>query len=89
MSLTSHAWGANGHNLRNLTLEFPLGVLCVVSGVSGSGKSTLVQKTLYPALCRRMRKDAPKPCAYDDVLGDGQLDDVLLVDQSPIGRSPR
>ena len=90
---TNYGWirlaGANGHNLKNLTLEFPLGVLCVVSGVSGSGKSTLVQKTLYPALCRRMRKDAPKPCAYDDVLGDGQLDDVLLVDQSPIGRSPR
>ena len=90
---TNYGWirlsGAKGHNLKDLALEFPLGVLCVVSGVSGSGKSTLVQKTLYPALCRRMRKDAPKPCAYDDVLGDGQLDDVQLVDQSPIGRSPR
>ena len=64
-------------------------MLCLVTGVSGSGKSTLVQDTLYPALCRRMRKDAPKPLDYDDVFGDGQLDDVILVDQSPIGRSPR
>ncbi|MCG8583253.1 MAG: ATP-binding cassette domain-containing protein, partial [Pirellulales bacterium] len=90
---TNFGWirlaGARGHNLTDLTVEFPLGVLCVVSGVSGSGKSTLVQQTLYPALCRRMRKETSKPCEYDDVLGDGQLDDVLLVDQSPIGRSPR
>jgi excinuclease ABC subunit A len=90
---TNYGWirlaGARGHNLQNLTVEFPLGVLCVISGVSGSGKSTLVQHTLYPALCRRMRKDSAKPSEYDDVLGDGQLDDVLLVDQSPIGRSPR
>ena len=64
-------------------------MLCLVTGVSGSGKSTLVQDTLYPALCRRLRKDAPKPYPYDDVFGDGQLDDVIMVDQSPIGRSPR
>ena len=64
-------------------------MLCLVTGVSGSGKSTLVQDTLYPALCRRLRKDAPKPYPYDDVFGDGQIDDVILVDQSPIGRSPR
>jgi excinuclease ABC subunit A len=88
-----HGWirlaGARGNNLQNVTVEFPLGVLCLVTGVSGSGKSTLVQDTLYPALCRRMRKDAPKPLPYDDIYGDGQLDDVILVDQSPIGRSPR
>ena len=78
-----------GNNLQNVTVEFPLGVLCLVTGVSGSGKSTLVQDTLYPALCRRLRKDAPKPCPHDDVFGDGQLDDVIMVDQSPIGRSPR
>ncbi len=81
--------GARGNNLRDLTVEFPLGVLCLVTGVSGSGKSTLVNQTLYPALCRRLRKEATKPLDCDDVIGDGQLDDVLLVDQSPIGRSPR
>ncbi len=89
----SHGWirlaGARGNNLANVTVEFPLGVLCVVTGVSGSGKSTLVQDTLFPALCRRLRKEAPKPYAYDDVYGDGQIDDVIMVDQSPIGRSPR
>ncbi|MHB8901369.1 MAG: excinuclease ABC subunit UvrA [Thermoguttaceae bacterium] len=88
-----HGWvrlaGARGNNLQNLTVEFPLGVLCLVTGVSGSGKSTLVQGTLYPALCRRLRKDAEKPYDFDDVFGDGQIDDVIMVDQSPIGRSPR
>lgn len=89
----NHGWirlaGARGNNLRNLTVEFPLGMLCLVTGVSGSGKSTLIEGTLYPALCRRLRKDAPKPYEYDDVFGDGQIDDVIMVDQSPIGRSPR
>jgi excinuclease ABC subunit A len=89
----NHGWirlaGARGNNLKNVTVEIPLGVLCLVTGVSGSGKSSLVQDTLYPALCRRIRKDAPKPYPHDDVFGDGQLDDVIMVDQSPIGRSPR
>jgi excinuclease ABC subunit A len=88
-----HGWirlaGARGNNLKNVTIEFPLGVLCLVTGVSGAGKSTLVQDTLYPALCRRMRKEAAKPLEFDDVFGDGQVEDVILVDQSPIGRSPR
>ena len=78
-----------GNNLKNITVEFPLGVLCLVTGVSGAGKSTLVQDTLYRALCRRMRRKRPRRCRYDDVFGDGQIDDVMLVDQSPIGRSPR
>lgn len=81
--------GARGNNLKNLSVEFPLGVLCLVTGVSGAGKSTLVQDTLYGALCRRKRKNSPKPLPYQDVYGDGQIDDVILVDQSPIGRSPR
>jgi excinuclease ABC subunit A len=89
----NHGWirlaGARGNNLQNVTVEFPLGVLCLVTGVSGSGKSTLVKDTLYPALRRRMRQEAPKPRDFDDVFGDGQLEEVLLVDQSPIGRSPR
>jgi excinuclease ABC subunit A len=81
--------GARGNNLKNITVEFPLGMLCLVTGVSGSGKSTLVEDTLYPALCRRLHKDAPEPLPCDDVFGDGQIDDVILVDQNPIGRSPR
>ncbi len=89
----SHGWirlaGARGNNLQNVTVEFPLGVLALVTGVSGSGKSTLVEDTLYPALRLRKRESAPKPAPYDDVFGDGQIDDVVLVDQSPIGRSPR
>lgn len=88
-----HGWirlvGARGNNLKNVTAAFPLGVLCLVTGVSGAGKSTLVQDTLYPALCRRKRKEAGKPLPLDDCLGDGQIDDLILVDQSPIGRSPR
>ncbi|MCE9527703.1 MAG: excinuclease ABC subunit UvrA [Planctomycetales bacterium] len=81
--------GARGHNLKNLSLDFPLGVLCLVTGVSGAGKSSLVQETLYGALCRRKKKDCDEPLPYDDVFGDGQIDDVVLMDQSPIGRSPR
>ena len=86
--------GARGRNLRNVNVEFPLGVMCVVTGVSGAGKSSLVARTLYPALVRRLHKDTdpatfPEPLECDDVLGVGQLDDVVLVDQSPIGRSPR
>ena len=88
-----HGWmrlaGARGHNLQNITVEFPLGMLCMVTGVSGAGKSTLVEQTLYPAICRRLGKDAPQPLDYDDVFGDGQIDDCMLIDQSPIGRSPR
>jgi excinuclease ABC subunit A len=81
--------GASGNNLQNISVEFPLGVLCLVTGVSGSGKSTLVGDTLYPALCRRKRKDAAKSLPFTDVFGDGQIDDVIMIDQSPIGRSPR
>jgi excinuclease ABC subunit A len=86
--------GARGNNLQNVTVEFPLGVLCLVTGVSGAGKSTLVDKTLYPAIARRVKKsddpaDFDQPLAYDDVLGLGQIEDVILIDQSPIGRSPR
>lgn len=88
-----HGWirlaGARGNNLKNITVEFPLGVMCLVTGVSGSGKSTLIEDTLYPALRRRMRLEATKPSPYDDIYGDGQLEDCILVDQSPIGRSPR
>ncbi len=89
----NHGWirlkGATGNNLQGEEIEFPLGVLCLVTGVSGAGKSSLVEHTLYPALCRRKGKDSPKAYPYEEVFGDGQLDDVMLIDQSPIGRSPR
>ena len=91
--MPNHGWirltGSRGNNLKNVTVEFPLGMLCVVTGVSGSGKSTLVQDTLYPALCRRLGIAAPRPAEFDDVFGDGQINDVQMVDQDPIGRSPR
>jgi excinuclease ABC subunit A len=86
--------GARGNNLQNITVEFPLGVLCLVTGVSGAGKSTLVNQTLHQAVARQLRKDSdpatlPQPLDCDDVLGVGQLEDVVHVDQTPIGRSPR
>ena len=86
-----HLHGATGNNLQNMDVSFPLGCLCVVSGVSGSGKSTLVEKTLYPALCQRLHQhdSGLKPLPFREILGAGQVDDVILVDQSPIGRSPR
>jgi excinuclease ABC subunit A len=90
---TNHGWlrlvGARGNNLQNITVEFPLGVLCVVTGISGAGKSTLVQQTLFPAVAQRLRLETDKPADYDDVLGVGQIEDALRVDQSPIGRTPR
>jgi excinuclease ABC subunit A len=89
--------GARGNNLQNLTVEFPLGVLCLVTGVSGAGKSTLVQKTLFPALAAQLAKKKKEDDSavgkdaleFDDVFGAGQLEDVVLIDQTPIGRSPR
>lgn len=82
--------GATGHNLKNIHAIFPLGVLCLVTGVSGSGKSTLIEETLYPALARqRGNTSVSAPLPYDRILGSEQIDDVILVDQLPIGRSPR
>lgn len=78
-----------GNNLKEIDAEFPLGLFCVVTGVSGSGKSSLVQDTLYPALMNRFASQHLKCLPFDSVLGCGQIDDCILVDQSPIGRSPR
>ena len=90
---TEQGWlrliGASGNNLQNVTAEFPLGVLCVVSGVSGAGKSTLVEQTLFPAVARGLRLEGDQPLPHEDLLGAGQLEDAILVDQSPIGRTPR
>src|SRR5205823_2142893 len=83
--------GARAHHLKDLTVEFPLGVLCVVSGVSGAGKSTLIQETLYPALLRRKKLKGPpvELPPETDVIGAGQLGDVVLMDQTPLARTAR
>lgn len=81
--------GASGHNLQNVDAEFPLGCLCVVTGVSGAGKSSLVRETLYGAICERKQQSSDPPLPFGDVFGDSQIDDVVLVDHSPIGRSAR
>ncbi|MCC6421820.1 MAG: excinuclease ABC subunit UvrA [Gemmataceae bacterium] len=80
---------AQTHNLKDLTVEFPLGVLCVVTGVSGAGKSALVQETLYPALRGRLGKKGERGSAPAEVLGAGALGDVVLMDQAPLGRTAR
>ncbi|MHC5540068.1 excinuclease ABC subunit UvrA, partial [Singulisphaera rosea] len=81
--------GARGHNLKNLDVSFPLGVLCVVTGVSGAGKSTLVEETLYPSLRRRLGNEALPAAQHTELTGTSAIEDCILVDQSPIGRSGR
>jgi len=81
--------GARGNNLQGVDVAFPLSLMCLVTGVSGAGKTTLVQQTLYPAVARALQIDADKPAPFDEILGASQVEDVVLVDQSPIGRTPR
>jgi excinuclease ABC subunit A len=81
--------GCRGNNLQNVDVDFPLGVLCLVTGVSGSGKSSLVQDTLYGAIANRLTSSHHQVLSYDSLLGLGNLDDCLSVDQSPVSRSPR
>ncbi len=81
--------GACGHNLQHIDVDFPLGVLCLVTGVSGSGKSSLVQDTLYGAIRQRKCGDNLKPLPFESITGLSQIDDCMLIDQSPISRSPR
>lgn len=81
--------GATGNNLKNVNLEIPLGKLVVVTGVSGSGKSTLITETLYPILSQHLYRSEQNPLPYKKVEGLENLDKVIEVDQSPIGRTPR
>jgi excinuclease ABC subunit A len=81
--------GASSHNLKNLTAQFPLNVMTVVTGVSGSGKSTLVNDTLYRALARELYGSREKPGAHKGIQGFENVDKAVRIDQSPIGRTPR
>lgn len=81
--------GATGHNLRNLTVAFPLGKLIVVSGVSGSGKSSLITGTLYPILNKHFFRAKATPLPFKKIEGLEHIDKVIEIDQSPIGRTPR
>ena len=81
--------GARGNNLKGIDVEFPLGKFICVTGISGSGKSTLVNETLRPILSRQLYRSLDQPLPYDSIEGAEHVDKLVVVDQSPIGRSPR
>ena len=81
--------GARGNNLKNLEVKFPLEKLIVVTGVSGSGKSTLISRTLYPILNNKINRSVLKYEDYDNIEGISNIDKIILINQSPIGRTPR
>lgn len=81
--------GATGNNLKNVSVEFPLGKMICVTGVSGSGKSTLINETLYPILNAHIYRGVKKPMPYQKIEGLEHVDKVIDIDQSPIGRTPR
>ncbi len=81
--------GARQNNLKNINVKFPLGVMTCVTGVSGSGKSSLVNEILYKRLARELNRAKMKPGDHDTILGTENLDKIINIDQSPIGRSPR
>jgi excinuclease ABC subunit A len=81
--------GACGHNLQNVTASFPLGTLICITGVSGSGKSSLINHTLYPALSQHLYNSLQDPLPFSSIEGLKDIDKVISVDQSPIGRTPR
>lgn len=87
--LTLSLKGAKGHNLKNVSIDIPLGKLVLVTGVSGSGKSSLITNTLYPILNHHFFRAKAKPLPYDKIEGLEHVDKVIEIDQSPIGRTPR
>lgn len=82
-------YGAKGNNLKNVTVDFPLGKMICVTGVSGSGKSTIVNDTLRPIISRELYNSFDQPLSYDKIEGIENIDKLVVVDQSPIGRTPR
>ena len=86
---TLKLYGAKGNNLKNIDVEIPLGVMTVVTGVSGSGKSTLINQTLFPILFNELNKGKLYPLEYKKIEGIENLDKVIDIDQTPIGRTPR
>ena len=86
---TIQLFGANGNNLQSVDVEIPLGILTCVTGVSGSGKSTLINGTLYPILNHAIFRAVAKPQPYQRIEGIEQIDKIIDIDQSPIGRTPR
>ena len=87
--LTLGVRGARGNNLKNVDVDFPLGMLIGVSGVSGSGKSSLINETLMPVLKNKFYNAKLQPLPYDEVVGIRNIDKLIEIDQSPIGRTPR
>ena len=87
--LTLGLRGARGNNLKNVDIDFPLGMFVGVSGVSGSGKSSLINETLMPILKNRFYNAKLQPLPYDDIVGAENVDKLIEIDQSPIGRTPR
>ena len=81
--------GCTENNLKNVTAEIPFGTLTVVTGVSGSGKSTLIYDTLYQALRKELNRAKVTPGKYDELVLDSSIENVIVIDQSPIGRTPR
>ncbi|HUS33551.1 MAG TPA: excinuclease ABC subunit UvrA, partial [Kofleriaceae bacterium] len=81
--------GAREHNLKNVTCKIPLGVMVAVTGVSGAGKSSLINATLHPALNRMLHRSMDRVGPYDALTGLGQIDKAIVIDQQPIGRTPR
>ncbi len=81
--------GARGHNLQNVELKLPLGLFVCITGVSGSGKSSLINETLYPIISQKLYHSLKNPLPYDSVEGLENIDKVIKIDQSPIGRTPR
>lgn len=84
-----HIYGCREHNLKNITVDIPLGVLTLITGVSGSGKSTLVYEILYKGLRKKLHRVKEKPGDHDDISLDRMIDKVVVIDQSPIGKTPR